>query len=96
MEILLEFEKSNLQKIRELLLSDEIVSRASIIFKDGQFFGKEKYFCYVAGTEEQINRALELTKETAERSKEEAEIIKKIKEEQEKADKAFGAIFEQS
>ncbi len=94
MDLLLEFEKENLARIKEILLNDDVVSRASIVFKDGSMLGyDDKYFCYVYGTEEQIKRAKELVKDLAKASEHKEEIIKKIKEEEEKANVGFGAIF---
>ncbi len=94
MDLLLEFEKENLAKIKEILLNDDVVSRASIVFKDGSMLGyDDKYFCYVYGTKEQIKKAKELVKDLAKESEHKEEIIKKIKEEEEKANVGFGAIF---
>ena len=94
MDLLLEFGKESLAKIKEILLNDDVVSRASIIFKDGSMLGYEdKYFCYIYGTEEQIERAKELVKDLAKESENKEEIIKKIKEEEERANIGFGAIF---
>ena len=95
MEIVLKFNKKELQKVKEILLKDEIVSRASIVFKDGEIIGKEGYYCYISGLEEHCKRALELTKDIAEEAEEEEKnkVIEKIKAEEEKANEGFGAIF---
>ncbi|HDH91508.1 MAG TPA: hypothetical protein ENF38_00990, partial [Candidatus Aenigmarchaeota archaeon] len=81
MEIVLKFNKKELQRVKEILLKDEIVSRASIVFKDGETIGKEGYYCYISGLEEQCKRALELTKDIAEEAEEEEKnkVIEKIK-----------------
>lgn len=96
MEIVLITETNNFQKVKELLLKDDLVSRASIIFKEAKAYGdKEGYFCYISGSEEQCKKALELTKDLAKevKNKEKDNFISKIKEESEKADEAFGGIF---
>jgi len=101
MEIVIKMKTEDYQKVRELLLKDDTVSRASIVFKDVKEFGDEEgYYCYVSGLEEQCKKALELIKdeegnmlaEEVEGEKKE-KIIDKIKEEGDKADEAFGGIF---
>ena len=97
MELLLLIETKDYAKVKDTLLRDDIVSRASLIFKEDQGFGKEEgYYCLISGIEEQCKKALELTKdlikEIKDRKKE--KIINKIKEEEDKANVAFGGIFE--
>ncbi len=94
MEIVLKIEK-NLEKIKDILLKDDTISRASITFKEGRLFGEEGFYFLISGSEEQCKRALELTKNIAEEIKNEKkdEIIKKIKEEEEIANEKFGLIF---
>jgi hypothetical protein len=91
METLLKISKENLEKAKEVLFKDDIVSRASITYK----IYDESYYFLVSGTDEQCERAKELTKELSEEvgEEEKAEIIKKIKEEEERAIKSFGDIF---
>ena len=36
MEILLKFEKENLERIKNLILKDEVISKASITFKNAE------------------------------------------------------------
>jgi hypothetical protein len=96
MEIVLQIESKNLQKVKDILLKDDIVSRASMVFKDGKsLISKEGYYCYISGTEEQCKRAKELSKEIAKEAeaKDKNEVIAKIKEEQDKAAEGFGGIF---
>jgi nitrogen regulatory protein PII len=95
MEIVLKFEAKDLEKVKDALLKDDTASRASIIFKDGRLVNKEAYFCYFSGTEEQVKRAEEITKDFAKvaEPKEAAEVIEKIKAEEEEAQKGFGNIF---
>jgi hypothetical protein len=97
MEIVLHIETKNYLKLRDILLKDDLVSRASIILKEAKMYGgKEGYYCYISGSEEQCKKALELTKDLAEevKNKEKDNFINKIKEESEKANEAFGGIFE--
>lgn len=96
MEIVLHIESKNLQKLKDALLKDDVVSRSSIVFKEGQsLISKEGYYCYISGTEEQCNRAKEIGKDLAKEAeaKDKDEVIRKIKEEQDKAAEGFGGIF---
>lgn len=96
MEIVLHLESKNLQKVKDVLLKDDMVSRASIVLKEGKsLLNKEGYYCYISGTEEQCKKALELAKDIAKESneKDKSNVIKKIKEEQDKAAEGFGGIF---
>ncbi len=95
MEIVLKFESKDLQKLKDVLLKDDSVSRASMIFKDGSFINTKGYFCYISGTEEQVKKSEEITKDIAKKAeeKEKDELVKKIKEEESKAQEGFGAIF---
>jgi len=95
MEIVLKLGEKNFEKIKEILLKDDVVSRASITFKEGKVLGEEGFYCVISGLDEQCKRALELTKNIAEEVKDEKKdkIIKKIKEEEERANEGFGFIF---
>jgi len=96
MEVVIKFDKKNLQKVKEILLKDEEVSKASIVFKEGSLIGEEDHsYCYISGLESYCKRALELTKDLAEDISEEerSKLIEKIKEEEERANEGFGAIF---
>ncbi|MEM5766189.1 MAG: hypothetical protein QW423_00935 [Candidatus Aenigmatarchaeota archaeon] len=106
MEIVISIEQKNLQKIKDILLKDDIISMASIIFKDAKSLnGKEGIYCYISGLEEQCKRALEKVKIKNEKTgevvelakevegKEKEEVMRKIKEEEEKAIEGFGGIF---
>ena len=97
MEIVLKIKKEKLQKVKDLLLKDDTVSRASVTFKESKSLGFKgnEYFCYISGLEEACNKAKELTKNIAEivNKKEMEEIVKKIKEEEESAMSGFGNIF---
>ena len=97
MELLLLIETKNYSKVRDCLLKDDTVSRASLTFKDAKVFGNEDgYYCYASGTEEQCKKILELTKDLVKEIKDrkKRKVINKIREEEEKANVAFGGIFE--
>lgn len=96
MEVVLLIETKNLAKVKDILLKDDVVSRASIVFKDAKIFGgKDGYYCYINGLEKQCKKAIELTKDLAKEAmeKEKQEVINKIKEEESKAMEGFGGIF---
>ena len=95
MEVVLHFKSENYAKGKDVLLTDDVVGRASLVFKEGSIIGKEGYFCYLSGTEEQCKRALELVKDLAEEAEDDtkSQLITKIKEEEEKAIKSFGDIL---
>ncbi len=105
MEIVLQMETKNYQKVKDILLKDDFVSRASIVFKEGGIVGKEGYFCYVSGSDERCKKALELVKQKDEKTGEVVELakevtgnekdglIKKIKEEEDKAVEGLGNIL---
>ena len=108
MEIVLSIEQKNFQKVKEILLKDDVVSRASIIFKEAKgLTGKEGFYCYISGSEEQCKNALERVKienektgEVLEIAKEvsgdeKEEVMRKIKEEENKALEGFGGIFQE-
>lgn len=100
MELILLIKIEDYPKLKDILLKDDIVSRASIKFKDAKEFGKEGYVCYISGLEEQCKRALELAKdengnELVEeiKGKDKENIINKFREEEDKAMEGFGGIF---
>ena len=105
MDIVLQLKSEKLNKVKDILLKDDTVNRASIKFKEGSEFDVEGYICYISGTDERCARALEIikvkdeegnvTEELAEQVEEakKDEIIKKIKEEEDKAIEGFGGIF---
>ncbi len=95
MEIVLHFKPENLARCKEILLTDDVVGRASLVFKEGSIIGKDGYFCYLSGTEEQCKKALELIKDLAEEVEDEtkSQLINKIKEEEDKAIEGFGNIL---
>jgi len=96
LEIVFELEKSKFQEVKDALLKNDEVSKASVKFREGDSLGlNEKYYCYISGSEEICEKSKELVGDlcelvTGDRKK---EIIKKIKEEEEKALEGFGGIF---
>ena len=95
MEIVLHFKSENFAKGKDVLLTDDVVGRASMVFKEGSIVGKDGYYCLFSGTEEQCKRALELMKDLAEEVKDDrkSQLINKIKEEEDKAIEGFGSIL---
>lgn len=96
METLLKVEKKNLKRVKDILLKDEIISRASILIKEGKSLGlKEGYYCYVSGTEEACNRTKKSIKSLGKiiLGKYKEKIIGIIKREEESAMISFGKIF---
>lgn len=106
--MVISIEQKNLQKVKDLLLKDDVVSRASIIFKEAKTLtGKEGFYCYISGSEEQCKRALEKVKiedkktgETIELAKEVSGeerdgVLRRMKEEEDKALEGFGGIFQE-
>ncbi len=95
MELVLYVASDKLEELKKKLLQDEEVSRASITFKEAKSLGYDKdgYFCYISGTEEVVKKAKELATNLATQEENQEEVIKKIKEEEEKAIEGFGGIF---
>ena len=95
MEIVLSIKSENYAKVKDELLKNDTVSRASVQFKDAKMFDDKGYYCYISGGDEQCEKALELTKELAEEveGKKKEKIISKIKEEGNTATEAFGGLF---
>jgi len=96
MEVVLTFEGKNMQKVKDVLLKDDVVSRASIVFKEGSIIGKEEYFCLISGTDEQCKKTLELIRDLAKEvtGNDKEELINKIKEEENRANVGMGGIFD--
>lgn len=107
MEIVLHMQADKYEKMKNKLMKDDLVSRASIMFKEAKAIDKSKegYYCYLSGTDEQCKKALEMIKaknpKTGEEfvyaeevsGEEKNKVIAKIDEEQDKASEAFGGIF---
>jgi hypothetical protein len=104
MEVILHAQGKNYRKLQDKLLKDEIVNRASIVFKEAKQYGLDTgYLCIVRGDEERCGRAVDIALGKAEEGDEELaveltgaekeEISKEIKEEEDKAIEGFGGIF---
>jgi len=95
MEIVILVNKENFQKVKDMLLKDDVVSRASIIFKDASSLGfdEDGYYCHVSGSEKACKKVEELTKDFAKKTKNADEVLEKIKEEESIAMTGFGDIF---
>lgn len=88
--------KENIGKI-ENVLKDDLVSRQSIVIRDASTLGfnKEVRFVLIEGTNEAIEKAVEIFKGVGEREKEgEAKnIYSKFKEQEETVASGVGLIF---
>lgn len=95
METVLQVESKNMSKMKEILNKDDVVSRASITFREGSMIGKDGYFCLVQGSDEQCKRAVEISKDLAKEAdvKDAENLVAKIKEEEESAAAGMGSIF---
>jgi len=95
MELILYVRGENSEKLRRILLKDEIVSRANVVFKDAKILGKEGYYVRVLGSGEQCKKALELSKDLAEEvtGAEREKIISILREEDERMLSGFSGIF---
>jgi len=97
LKIVFEIEKLNLQQVKNILLKDEIVSRASIVFKESKSLGfdKDVFYCYISGLDQACEKARDLLKNIAKQVDEkiQEQIIQKIKQEEDSAITSFGNIF---
>jgi len=97
MELVFKIEKQNLQKVKDVLLRDELISKATIIFKESKSLDLkgDYYYCYVSGLNESCDKAKKLMKDLAEvvKEKDTKGIIERIKSEEESAITGFGDIF---
>lgn len=95
MEIVLYVERGRAERLRDLLLRDDLVSRANVILKDAGFLNRDGFYVRIIGSEEQCERALEISKELAvEVSGEERErVLRALKEEDEDVLSGFSGIF---
>lgn len=97
MEVVFKIKKQDLQKVKNVILKDEVVSKASIIFKESGGLGLKgnDYYCYISGLEETCNKAKGLMKNLGKiASKRDTEkVIAQIKSEEESAMTGFSSIF---
>ncbi len=98
MDVIIHSEGDKYVKLKETLLADDTINRASIIFKDAKQYGKDNgYLCIISGDEERCEKAIEIAKEgdlgTEITGEEKEVILSKVKEEGNKASEGFGSIF---
>lgn len=89
--------KQFMSKVPEIL-KDDLVSRQSIVARDAAALDlkSDLHLVFIEGSEQGIARAKEIFKEVGEPlpEKEAEEVIRKIKEEEEKASMGVGMIFD--
>jgi len=95
MDLLLFCKKENSKKLEEKLKKDDLVSGASIKVRDASILNKDGVYFYLEGTEDKIIKAKELSLGLAEEvwGNEKENVIRILKEEEEKAMEGFGAIL---
>ena len=95
MDLLLFCRKENSRKLEEKLKKDDLVSGASIKVRDASIVNKDGVYFYLEGTNEKIEKAKELSKDLAEEilGEEKENVVKILKEEEEKAVEGFGLII---
>ncbi|RLG61774.1 hypothetical protein DRO02_08700 [archaeon] len=96
MEVILFVERASADKLKEILLKDDLVSRANVLFKDAKPLEKEGYYVRILGSEEQCRKALELARDLAEEvSGEERErVLKLLRSEDEEMLSGFSGVFQ--
>lgn len=95
MELVLFVEKDKGDKLERLLRGDEEVSKANILFHDSSPLGKEGFYVRILGTEEQCEKARELSKDIAEvvEGEEKERVLELLKDEDYKMLSGFSGIF---
>jgi hypothetical protein len=96
MDLVLYVEQQNIEKLKQLLFGDDLVSRANIIVHEASSFGKEGgFFLRILGEKAHCKKALELSKDLATKvtGDEKKSVLNKIKEESERSLEGFGGIF---
>ncbi len=96
MDLVLYVQQQNVEKLKQLLFADDMVSKANIIVHEASSFGKEGgFFVRVLGEKAHCKKALELSKDLATKvtGAEKKSLLNKIKEESEKSLEGFGGIF---
>ena len=97
MQALFFIRMENYSKVRNIVMTDDLISRHSINFRDCNALDidKEGYYLEIVGDEKAIKKARELLKDLATEvsGKEEDEILQKIAEQEESAMEGFGSIF---
>ncbi len=81
-------------KVENILKSDDITSRHSIMFRDLSTMGLgEGYVLIMDAPEDVLRRVEELCKDLLEKCDKKDDILKEIGQEEEKAINGFGGIF---
>jgi len=95
MDLLLFCRRENSRKLEEKLKKDELVSGASIKIRDASIINKDGVYFYLEGTNDKIEKARELSKDLAKEvfGEEKENVVKILKEEEEKAMEGFGLII---
>ncbi len=96
MELILYVERGSADKLREILLKDDVVSRANVLFREAKSLGKDGYYVRVLGSEEQCKKALELAKDLAEEvsGEEREKVLKMLESEDEEMLSGFSGVFQ--
>jgi len=96
MELVLFVEKGKADELNKLLYGDELVSKANVIFRDASALGKEGFYVRILGTEEQCEKARELSEEIAEvvEGEEREKVLEFLKSEDERMLSGFSGIFD--
>ncbi|RLG07074.1 MAG: hypothetical protein DRN59_01905 [Thaumarchaeota archaeon] len=94
--MILYVERGSADKLREILLKDDVVSRANVLFRDAKSLGKDGYYVRVLGSEEQCKKALELAKDLAEEvsGEEREKVLKMLESEDEEMLSGFSGVFQ--
>ncbi|MEM3404381.1 MAG: hypothetical protein QXJ17_07600 [Nitrososphaeria archaeon] len=96
MEVVVYVESKNNEKLKQILFSDNVVSRANIVVHESGSLGRAGgFYIRVLGDEEQCKRAIELSKDLATEVKDEEKekVLKQLSEESEKSLEGFSGIF---
>ena len=94
MKVVYSFPSDMKRDIEQIVKSDEIVNRGSILFREGSAYGHNgEYLLVYDGDDERVSRLGELMNGKAERPSDEDDIIRKIAEEEDRSLAGFGGIF---
>lgn len=103
MDMVMLIEPKSYERVRGILMRNELISKASVSFKEASITGKEGYYFYISGSEEQCNEVQKIAgvinsfagagimKDV--KGDEKDQVIDTIKEEESKAIEGFGGIF---
>lgn len=84
-------------KVKNLVYADDLVSRQTINFRESRALGfkKDGYYLEIDGSHDAIKKVKEILGPLAKEAegKEKEDVLRKIKEEEEKAAEGFGSLF---